>query len=138
LNKWQKIAFSLYLLVILLLALRAMTLIASDVQPYQMLTVGTQNLAPEYQQLIAFLNAFGGSIMLVYCLSVSILLLIPYRQSVSWASFAVPALLLAYCAASILSMWQVKSAQPPIGSAAVLALITMLAFVISRIKTKEQ
>lgn len=132
-SKWHKIAFSLYLIVTAMLALRGVELVVSDFQPYQLrvLELPWQDISPPYQQLIHFLNAFAGSVMLVYCLCLMTLLCLPFRQGKRWARCAVPVLLLAYCLASLYAMLQVQESEPPINSVLGLMVMILIAIFVS-------
>ncbi|MDH7943371.1 hypothetical protein QGM61_06025 [Pseudohongiella sp. SYSU M77423] len=91
----------------------------------------------DIQTLITFLNAYSGGVLIVFCVVMAVLLLVPYRQGAGWAIYAVPSLLLVYCAASASSMWPLMAhahSQPPMDSVAVIAVTTILAFLLSRNK----
>ena len=88
-----KVAFWCHLLALLYIAISGpIYLFRSQFMPYHAVAVGKNwaEVAPAFQiLLLALIRAYGGALLAV-ALAMGIFLLIPFRQGIRWARWAVP------------------------------------------------
>ena len=93
---WRlKVAFSCYLLDLLLLTVFAlMYLLRSEFMPYHADAVGQSwaEVGPAFQILISALMKVTGGGWLATAIAIGVLLFIPFRKGMRWAYWAIPAI----------------------------------------------
>jgi hypothetical protein len=136
-NDRDKIAFTIYLVVILLgIAFGITYLACPTVMPYhhQAIGVNWEDLGPGLQvMLINFVN-FAGAGFITGSLSCLIMLLIPFRRGEKWAKWAIPLLLIVFnvfCLYVSATVAAETGASTPWQLSIVILIVVLFAYVLS-------
>lgn len=136
-SKRMKAAFGCHLLVLLsIAAVGVVYLFRTEFMPYHAIAVGRNwaQVDPAYQILfLAAIRALGGA-WIATALAMGILLFIPFRQSMRWARWAVPAVGLVVELTALyvtLSVALNTPATPPWMGAAFAVLLLVVGFLLS-------
>lgn len=136
-NNKDKIAFSIYLVVILLsFAFGIAYLACPTVMPYHNQAIGMnwEDLAPGLQVLLRNLVTLAGAGFFSVGLSCLVILLIPFIRGELWAKWEVPFVLMvsnAFCLYVTASVAAKTDASPPWQLLIVILIIVLFAYVIS-------
>lgn len=138
-----RITFACYLLGCLALLVLALTyLLRSEFMPYHAVAVGRSwaEVDPSFQILISALMKVTGGGWLATALAVGILLLIPFRQGLRWAYWAIPVIGLPTSLTSLYATLYVARntpASPPWMAAALGTLLLAIGFLFSVIPSEK-
>ena len=144
-NKRDKIAFTIYLVVCLLgFAFGIVYLACPTVMPYHHQAIGTDwnDLGPDLQVMLANFVNFAGAGFITGSLSCLIMLLIPFRRGEFWAKRAIPLVLMvfnAFCLYVSATVAAKTEASPPWPLSIVVIVFLLVAYIVSPgVKTAEK
>ena len=136
-NKRDKIAFSIYLIISLLgFAFGIAYLACSTIMPYHHQAIGMdwEDLGPGLQVMLKNFVNFAGAGFITGSLSCLIMLLIPFRRGELWAKWAVPLILMLFnifCLYVSATVAAETDAATPWPLSIVMIFLLLVAFIIS-------